>query len=146
MSRFRFGGTEMKAEGYFFIFIFAFCVVSDIIYWVLSHDPTGTVCLALTAGLGAICGFYLLFTGHRIGPRPEEIPEAEIADAAGVVGHFSPNSFWPIFIALGATFVVLGIIFGLWLTVMGFILMVITIPGLVLEYTRGPRTAHEDHL
>jgi hypothetical protein len=136
----------MRVEGFFFVFIAVFAIISDVIYWVFSHDPTGTTALALTAMLGAICGSYLLFTGNRIGQRPEEMPNADISDGAGVVGHFSPGSFWPIGIASGATLGVLGIIFGLWITAGGLILLGITIPGLVLEYSRGPRRAHEDLL
>ena len=41
----------MKIEGYVFAFIAAFLVPVTIVYWVLSQDPTGTTCLALSIGL-----------------------------------------------------------------------------------------------
>ena len=45
---------------------------------------------------------------RRIEPRPEDRPEAEIADGAGEMGFFSPGSYWPIGIALSAAIAGLG--------------------------------------
>lgn len=124
----------MKVEGFVFIFLAIFLGISDIVYWVLSHDPTGTTALALGAGLGLLCGSYLLFTGRRFPPRPEDRGNAEITDGAGVLGHFSPQSPWPVGIGFSGALIMLGFIFGLWILVIGAIGMAITVPGLLFEY------------
>ena len=82
----------MKVEGAVFNFFGVFAAVSGFIYWWFSRDPTGTAAMALCAGLGVLIGGYLLFTGRRIGMRPQDLPDAEVADGAGELGHFTPGS------------------------------------------------------
>ena len=51
----------------------------------------------------AIAGSFFWFVSRRIDPRPEDRPDAEIAEGAGDLGFFSPGSYWPIGIAGAAT-------------------------------------------
>ena len=102
----------MKVEGYLFAFIAVFLVVMDVIYWVYSHDPAGTTALALGAGLGTLVGSYLLFTGTRMEPRPEDLDDADISDGAGELGFFSPYSWAPLWCGLAAATTFLGLVFG----------------------------------
>ena len=54
------------------------------------------VALALTAGLALIIGTFLWFTARRLEQaRPEDNQDAEVADGAGDMGFFSPDSYWP---------------------------------------------------
>ena len=94
----------MKIEGYIFAFIAVFLVPVTIVYWVLSQDPTGTTCLALSIGLTFMVGYYLLFTARRMEARPEDRPDAEISEGSGEIGFFPPHSWWPI--ALAGSFAV----------------------------------------
>ncbi len=116
----------MKIEGYVFAFIAVFLVPVTIIYWVLSQDPTGTTCLALSIGLTFMVGYYLLFTARRMEARPEDRPDAEISEGSGEVGFFAPHSWWPI--ALAAAFAV---------TMIGTLFLVISLMGLLFEYYVG---------
>ncbi|GAB3982727.1 cytochrome c oxidase subunit 4 [Actinoallomurus sp. CA-150999] len=127
----------MKIEGYLFVFCALFFAIMDVIYWLWSHDPTGTTALALTIGLAGLTGFYLLFTGRRIDPRPEDDKEAEIAEGAGELGFFSPHSWWPLFTALAAATAALGAVFGWWLLMIGMLGVVLAAIGFVFEYYRG---------
>lgn len=126
-----------KVEAYFFGFIGLFMAVIGVIYWFASGDPTGTTCIALSAGLGGLCAFYLYVTARRAGPRPEDRPEAEISEGAGDVGHFSPGSPWPIGMALSATLVLVGVIFGLWLSFIAIGGLLFSLTGLLFEHYRG---------
>ena len=92
----------MKFEGFLFIGCAVFFGAVDIVYWYFSKDPTGTTALALSVGLAFLSGFYLLFTGRRLPPRPEDNPEGEIAEGAGELGFFSPHSWWPLYVGLAA--------------------------------------------
>ena len=127
----------MKVEGYLFVGCALFFAVMDVIYWLWSHDPTGTTALALTVGLAGLVGFYLLFTGRRVGPRPEDAQEGEIADGAGELGFFSPHSWWPLFAALAAATASLGAVIGWWMLMIGLLAVVLAAIGFVFEYYRG---------
>ena len=130
----------MKVEGYLFAFIAVFLAVVDVIYWFTSHDPTGTTALALGAGLGTLTGFYLLFTAHRIEPRPEDLDDADISDGAGELGFFSPYSWAPLWCGLAAATCFLGLVFGWWLFFMGAAFAIPAVGSMVFEYYSD--TAH----
>ena len=123
----------MKVEGYLFCLIAIFLGVCAIVYWFLSEDPTGTTALGISVGLGAMIGGYCLLTARRMPPRPCDRPDAEIADGAGDLGHFSPHSYFPFFIAGSGTLVIFGIIYGAWLIIIGLALVILSVIGLVFE-------------
>jgi uncharacterized membrane protein len=127
----------MKIEGYLFVFSALFFAIMDVIYWLWSHDPTGTTALALTVGLAGLVGFYLLFTGRRVDPRPEDDKQGEIADGAGELGFFSPHSWWPLFAAAAAATAAVGVVIGWWLLMIGMLAVILAAIGFVFEYYRG---------
>ena len=92
----------MKVEAYLFLGCAGFFGAMDLVYWNLSHDPTGTTALALSVCLVFLIGFYVRFTGRRLPPRPEDDREGEIAEGTGELGFFSPHSWWPLFVGLAA--------------------------------------------
>jgi Cytochrome c oxidase subunit IV len=127
----------MRFEGSMFVGCAVFFGASDIVYWYFSKDPTGTTALALAVGLAFLTGFYLLFTGRRLPPRPEDRPDAEIADGTGELGFFSPHSWWPLFVSLAAATAALGVAIGWWLFLIGLLGVFLTVIGFVFEYYRG---------
>ena len=127
----------MKVEGWLFVGCAAFFAIMDVIYWHYSKDPTGTTALALSVGLAFLTGFYLLFTGRRLPPRPEDRPEAEIAEGTGELGFFSPHSWWPLFLGLSAALAAVGFAVGWWLFLLGACFTVLSAIGFVFEYYRG---------
>ncbi len=127
----------MKLEGYLFGFLALFLVPVSIVYWYLSRDPTGTVCLVLSIGLAFMVAYYLLFTARRMEARPEDRPDAEISEGAGEVGFFPPHSWWPIAAAAAFSLTATGLIFGPFLTIIGFGLIFLTAFGFLFEYYVG---------
>ena len=127
----------MKVEGWLFVGCAAFFAVMDVIYWHYSKDPTGTTALALSVGLAFLTGFYLLFTGRRLPPRPEDRPEAEIAEGTGELGFFSPHSWWPLITGMSAATAALGAAVGWWLFLIGMLFVLLSAIGFVFEYYRG---------
>jgi hypothetical protein len=127
----------VKVEGYLFGFIALFLVPVTVVYWLLSGDPTGTTCLALSIGLAFMIGYYLLFTARRMEARPEDRPDAEISEGSGEVGFFPPHSWWPIAMAGAFTITVLGLIIGPFLVLIGALFLVITVLGFQFEYYVG---------
>jgi hypothetical protein len=127
----------MKVEGWLFVGCAAFFAVMDVIYWHFSKDPTGTTALALSVGLAFLTGFYLLFTGRRLPPRPEDRPNAEIAEGTGELGFFSPHSWWPLITGMSAAVAALGAAIGWWLFLIGMLFVLLSAIGFVFEYYRG---------
>ena len=127
----------MKVEGWLFVGCAAFFAAADVVYWHFSKDPTGTTALALAVGLAFLTGFYLLFTGRRLPPRPEDRPDAEIAEGTGELGFFSPHSWWPLITGLSAATAALGVAIGWWLFLIGMLFVLLSAIGFVFEYYRG---------
>ena len=127
----------MKIEGALFAIGTAFFGIIAIVYWFMTQEIVGTTALALTGGLAFLVGFYLLFTGRRVGTRPEDDPNAVIEDAEPDYGFFSPHSWWPIAVAIATGITILGLVFAVWLLILGVGLLLLTIIGFVFEYYVG---------
>jgi Cytochrome c oxidase subunit IV len=127
----------VKVEGYLFIGCAFFFGASDIVYWYFSKDPTGTTALALAVLLAALIGYYTLFTGRRLPERPEDSPEGEIDEGVGELGFFSPHSWWPLFVGMGASLAAIGVAIGWWLFLIGMLATILSVIGFVFEYYRG---------
>ncbi len=127
----------MKIEGRIFgaLAIFFFVVASA--YWYLSRDAIGTTGLALSGVLGAMVAFYLLYTAKRVYPRPEDRKDAEIDEASPEYGFFSPHSWWPLVIGLATFVIAFGLVFAVWMIVLGVALLVVALAGWLFEYYRG---------
>ena len=98
----------MRVEGWLFLGCGVFFLGADVVYWYTSYDPTGTVALALAVCLAVLAGFYVLFVGRRIPPRPEDSPEGEIVEGTGEIGFFSPHSWWPLFLGFSCAIFAVG--------------------------------------
>lgn len=129
----------MKVESRIFEIVTAFFFLCAIVYAVLASEPAGVAALFLTGGLSLIIGTYFRFVSRRLEARPEDNPEAEVADGAGDVGFFSPGSYWPITVAASAALVGISLaFFYVWALVIAGVLLLITVGGLVFEYHIRP--------
>jgi cytochrome c oxidase subunit IV len=124
----------VKAEGILFSIIAVFLGGSAIVYWELSSDPAGTTALTLSAGLGGLIAYYALFLARRLGPRPSDRLDAEIAEMAGEIGFFSPHSWWPLIAGLASATIALGFVFGWWLLVIGIVWQIAGVVGILFQY------------
>jgi hypothetical protein len=129
----------MKSGGLIYLAGAAFYFVVGAIYWVWTSEIVGTTGLVLTGFLALLTGFYVTFTVRRLGAGPEDIETAEIADADPDYGFYSPGSWWPLPVAFSAAVIGLGLIFAVWLLLLGVVALFISLGGWMLEYYRGPR-------
>lgn len=127
----------MKVEGWLFLGCGIFLTGADVVYWYTSKEVTGTTALALSVTLCLLAGFYLMFTGRRLPLRPEDNVEGEISEGTGEIGFFSPHSWWPLWCAMAAAVVAVGMAIGWWLLMIGVVALVLASIGLVFEYYRG---------
>ena len=127
----------MRIEGGLFGLGFVFYTLLAGVYWYFSRDEIGTTALALTGGMAFLISFYALYTSKRVYPRPEDRIDAEIDEADPEYGFYSPHSWWPLAVAVSTVIVVLGLIFAVWLIVLGVAALVLGLVGLLFEYYRG---------
>lgn len=127
----------MKVEGLLFTTYAAFLFAVSVVYFYISKDPVGSVCLLLSGGLAFIIAYYLMFTARRMEARPEDRADAEISEGSGEMGFFSPHSWWPIYTAAAFTLTTLGLLFGLWLLIIGVVVVLVTTTGFLFEYYVG---------
>jgi hypothetical protein len=125
----------VKVEARIFLLVTVFLFIAAAVYLPWSGDPIGGTALILSGGLCGLCGTYFSFISRRIPPRPEDRPDAEIAEGAGELGFFSPSSYWPVGIGLAAAVTGIGIVyFSPWLLAVGGIAVLCAAGGLVFEY------------
>jgi hypothetical protein len=136
----------MKVEARLFLGVAAFCWLASIGYAIWTKQDQGHVEVAglagliLSGGLLSISGSFFWFVSRRIDPRPEDRNDAEIAEAAGELGFFSPGSYWPVGIAGSATVAGLGLaFFQMWLVIVGVLCILFSVGGLLFEYYVGGR-------
>ena len=98
----------------------------------------GTVALGLCAVLAAFIAFYLgRVQAAQGGMLPEDSVNANIDDGDPEVGFYSPFSWWPILLAASAALLFLGLAVGIWISIIGVGIGVITLVGWTYEYYRG---------
>lgn len=127
----------MKSEAWIVLTVGVFFLLISPVYWIMSHDPTGTTALFMTFLLCALIGFYLAVVAKQIPLRPEDQLEGEIADGAGEQGFFPPYSWWPLFCGLAFAVIVLGVAVAWWLFVIGLGVGFLAVCGWIFEYYRG---------
>jgi hypothetical protein len=133
----------VKVEAWIFGGLTIFFIIVTPVYWLITRDQngvpeiTGTVALIMTTLLVLMIWVYLLLVAGRMVPRPEDKKTGEIAEGAGELGFFPPQSKWPLFLSLTFVLVVLAPVFGWWLMIIGFAFGFVTLTGLLYEFYRG---------
>jgi hypothetical protein len=136
----------VKTEYKIFTGVAGFLFSAALVYGLWTRGQTGrlewigTVALVLSGLLCSMCGGFFWFVSRRIDLRPEDRPDAEIAEGVGEIGFFSPGSYWPFGIAVAASTAGLGIVFWMWwLIALGLVMVVFGACGLLFEYYSGTR-------
>jgi uncharacterized membrane protein len=129
----------VKVETWIFAAGALFFAPIAVIYGVVTSwdEPVGAVAITLVAGLSALIAGYFYLLSRRIDPRPEDNPYGEIAEGAGELGMFAPYSWWPLWTALAAAALFLGMAVGLWMMAVAAPLAALAAIGWVMEYYRG---------
>lgn len=126
----------MKVEAFLFGGVAAFFGATAALYGWWSGDPTGTAALVVAFLMGALVSFFCAVQYRRRGRRPQDRTDAEVADAAGPLEFFPPNSPWPVVTALGFAIASTGVVYGLWLFLIGFGVLGQGVVGMVFQYAR----------
>ncbi|WP_369166728.1 cytochrome c oxidase subunit 4 [Streptomyces sp. R28] len=124
----------MKTEARLFIGVAGFFLVTAAGYGWRSKEPTGTAVLTIAFLMAALVAFFLHMQYRRRGLRAQDRPDAEVADTAGPLHFFAPHSPWPITTALGSVLAALGVVYGLWLFLLGIGVLGHGVFGMVFQY------------
>jgi hypothetical protein len=141
----------MKVESLFLIFLGIFFGAINVWYWFWGYEDGGAMMLLGATLLGLVPGLYYFFWhrrfhGHKyfifgkidaVGDRPEDHPDAEIADGAGTIDSFPGSSIWPFVMGMGAFTLVLAFAFGIWLAFIAVPLILTALTGVTAESRRG---------
>ncbi|MGC9378779.1 cytochrome c oxidase subunit 4 [Streptomyces sp. MH13] len=138
----------MRTEARLFTGVAAFFAVTAAGYGWFSEEPAGTAALTVAFLMGSLVAFFLRVQYRKRGLRAQDRGDAEVLDTAGPLDFFPPHSPWPVTVALGAVVLALGIVYGLWLALIGVGVLALAVLGLVLQYAgreaQRPTSPEED--
>ncbi len=127
----------MRIDGLFLCGIGVFFGIVGLVYWFASYEDAGFLMLIGTSLLGFVPGAYYLWWSYHQKPQANDNPHAEIAEGAGTVESFPGSSIWPFILGMGATFLVLTFVFGLWMAPIAGALLLSGAIGGTVESRRG---------
>jgi len=132
----------MRTEAYLFAGVAGFFLVTDVAYaWWSHQEPAGTAALGVAFLMAAAIAFFFTRNNRQRGNRPEDRGDGEIAERAGLIDFFPPRSPYPPVIGVGAALAVVGVVYGLWLFLLGLGVLVGAVTGMVFEYVHRAGSA-----
>jgi len=127
----------VKTEARLLLFLGTFFGLMMVVYWFWSHENAGSVMMFCGMLLCFLPGSYYYFWSRRMKPRAEDDPTPRRRQAPESSARFPGTSIWPFTLGMGAFFVVLALVFGIWLLVPGLGLVFWALIGGTAEGRRG---------
>ncbi|MDY0812696.1 cytochrome c oxidase subunit 4 [Kitasatospora purpeofusca] len=124
----------MRAESYLFAGVALFFAVTASIYGWFADEPAGKAVLVIAFLMSALVAFFFWTQHTRRGQRPQDRTDAEIATGAGPLEFLPPHSYYPALTAAGTALLALGVVYALWMVLVGVGLLAPGIAGFVFEY------------
>lgn len=126
----------MKTEALLFGGVALFFAGISGLYGPWSEEPAGTALLVIAFLMAGLVSFFSAVQYRRKGRRPQDRLDAEVADSAGPLEFFPDESPWPIVTAAGFAVAATGVVYGLWLFLIGLAVLSRAVLGLVFQYAR----------
>ncbi|MFH8217892.1 cytochrome c oxidase subunit 4 [Streptomyces sp. NPDC018057] len=124
----------MKSEALLFAGVAVFFLLTDTAYIWFAREPAGIAALTVSCLMSGVIAFFCRVNHRRKGQRPEDRPAGEIRERAGRVDFFPPHSGHPVVTAAGVTLCAVGVVYGLWLFLIGFGVLAAGVIGMTLAY------------
>ncbi|OIK00998.1 cytochrome c oxidase subunit 4 [Streptomyces colonosanans] len=124
----------MKSEAFLFAGVALFFLLTDAAYIWFAREPAGIAALSVSFGMASVISFFCLINYRRRGQRPEDRPGSDIRERSGTIDFFPPHSGYPVLTALGAAVIAVGIVYGVWIILIGFGLLWPGVFGMVFQF------------
>ncbi|MDQ0957829.1 hypothetical protein QFZ66_001707 [Streptomyces sp. B4I13] len=124
----------MKSEAYLFAGVAAFFLLTDAVYIWFAREPAGIAALTVSFGMSAVIAFFCAVNYRRKGKRPEDRPDSEIHERSGPLDFFPPHSGYPPMTGFGVALLAVGVVYGLWLFLIGCGITMAGIFGMVFQF------------
>lgn len=124
----------MKAECILFSGVALFFAATGGVYVAYSRDPAGVAALIISFLMSGVIAFYFGVQYSRHGRRLEDRKDSEVREMAGPLAFFPPRSYYPVLAAAGVALTGLGVVYGLWLFLIGLGAVAPGIAGFVFQY------------
>jgi heme/copper-type cytochrome/quinol oxidase subunit 2 len=124
----------VKVEALLFGGVAVFFAGAAALYGWWSADPAGTAALVVAFLMAAVVSFFCATQYRRRGRRPQDRTDAEVAEGSGPLEFFPAQSPWPLITALGFAVLCTGVVYGLWLFLIGVGVLARGVLGMVFQY------------
>ena len=123
----------MKIEWTIWVGITVFAVSIAAIYAVVASEPAGVTLLVCGIGFGAIVAGWTTMWRRTHGPRPSDDTAGDMAHEEEIVGVFAAASLRPLVLGAGITAIALGLVVGIWMTLIGIAIVASQVALLVRD-------------
>ncbi|AJT62662.1 cytochrome c oxidase subunit 4 [Streptomyces chattanoogensis] len=125
----------MKIESYLFGGVALFFAVTTVVYgWWSDVEPAGTAALTVAFIMSSLVCFFLFIQYRRRGTRPEDHKDSEVQQRSGPLDFFPPRSIYPPLTAVGFSIAALGVIYGVWIFLIGIGVLAAGVLGFIFQY------------
>ncbi|WP_069814041.1 aa3-type cytochrome oxidase subunit IV [Streptomyces sp. TP-A0874] len=124
----------MKAEALLFAGVALFFAATAAVYGRYSTEPAGTVALLVSFLMSGLIAFFLWTQFLRHGRRPQDRKNVPVHWGSGRLAFFSPRSYYPVLTGAGAAVTAVGVIYGLWLFLIGLGVLACGVLGFVFQH------------
>lgn len=146
----------MTDEAALLLRVSLFGLVAGAVYWFLSYEQLGTVALLLLGAGPGFAGVFIVVHHRSRGAERGTLPESlrrfagmPLPDAPGPkslegedLAVLPLSSIWPFTASLGLTVALSGLIFGLWLVILGLGIALYSGWGWIAAISRETRYGH----
>ncbi|MFF3392051.1 cytochrome c oxidase subunit 4 [Streptomyces sp. NPDC002669] len=124
----------MKPEAQIFAGVALFFLVTDVVYACFASEPAGVAALTVSFLMSALIAFFCGANHRRKGARPEDRSDSEVRERSGPVDFFPPYSVCPVIVAVGAALIGLGVVYALFLFLIGLGITLAGVLGMTFQF------------
>ncbi|MDH6125066.1 cytochrome c oxidase subunit 4 [Kitasatospora sp. GP82] len=124
----------MRAEACLFSGVAVFFALTASTYGWFALEPAGTVALTVSFLMSALVAAFLWVQHARRGERLQDRTDVAVVEGTGPLDFFAPRSAYPVLTATGVAVFALGVVYGLWLALIGIGVLIPGVGGFVFEY------------
>ncbi|MFI9626706.1 cytochrome c oxidase subunit 4 [Streptomyces sp. NPDC052042] len=124
----------MRPEARLFAGVALFFLLTGAAYIWFAREPAGSAALTVSFLMSALISFFCWANHRRRGMRPEDRRDSAIRERSGFVDFFPPYSAYPVAVAAGMALMALGVVYALFLFLIGLGITLCGIFGMTFQF------------